>query len=169
MAKRNIMIGVTAFEFENMPKLYNGKYTLAVEGVSELFSKMSKEWEDEHKKYKKDINAAIPCKCNMQKAIASCMPSNCVSLEALSILMRVGRKPVLRALVMESGISHVIHQVNYNTLFRYTLLLFDTPKDALEMAKLFVNTANKNSSILERCSYEAVGLMEQVQLVMAYN
>lgn len=33
MAKRNIMIGVTAFEFENMPELFIGKYTLGVEGL----------------------------------------------------------------------------------------------------------------------------------------
>ena len=165
MAKRNIMIGVTTFEFENMPELFIGKYTLGIEGVSDLFSEMSKEWEDEHKKYKKDIIAAIPSKCNVQIAIASCMPSKCVSLEALAILMRVGRK--LRSLAMESGIPHVIHQVNNKVLFRYTLLLFDTLEDALEMAKLFVDTANNNSSILERCSYEAVGLIEQVRLVMA--
>ena len=159
MAKRKIMIGVTTFEFENMPELFIGKYTLGVEGVSDLFSEMSKEWEDEHKKYTKDIIAAIPSKCNVQIAIASCMPSKCVSLEALTILMRVGRKPVLRSLAMDSGIPHVIHQVNNKVLFRYTLLLFDTLEDALEMAKLFVDTANNNSSILERCSYEAAGLM----------
>lgn len=159
MVKRNIMIGVTALEFENMPEQFIGKYTLGVEGVSDLFSEMSKEWEDEHKNYKKDINAAIPCKCNVQIAKASCIPSKCVSLEALSILMRVGRKPALISLAMRSGISHVIHQVNNNVLFRYTLLLFDTLEDALEMAKLFVNTANNNSSILERCSYEAAGLL----------
>ena len=159
MTKRNIMIGVTAFEFENMPELFIGKYTLGMEGVSALFSEMSKEWEDEHKNYKKDINAAIPCKCNVQVGIASGITCKGVSLEALSILMRVGRKHVLRSLAMESGIPHVIHQVNNKVLFRYTLLLFDTLEDALEMAKLFVDTANNNSSILERCSYEAVGLM----------
>ncbi|AFQ44879.1 hypothetical protein [Desulfosporosinus meridiei] len=159
MAKRNIMIGVTTFEFENMPKLFIGKYTLGVEGVGDLFREMSKEWEDEHKKYTKDINAAIPSKCNVQIAIASGMPCKCVSLEALSILMRVGRKPVLRSLAMESGIPHVIHQVNNKVLFRYTLLIFDTLESALAMAKFFVDTANKKSSIRDRCSYEAVGLM----------
>jgi hypothetical protein len=46
VAKKNIMIGVTSIEFENMPEQFIGKYTLAVEGVSDLYSKMSKEWED---------------------------------------------------------------------------------------------------------------------------
>ena len=45
------------------------------------------------------------------------------------------------------------------SLFRYTLLIFDTLEDAIKMAKVFVDTANNNSSVLERCSYEAVGLI----------
>ena len=159
MAKRNILIGVTSIKFENMPEVFTGKYTLAVEGVSDLYSKMSKEWEDQRKKYKRDLNVAIPSKCNLQKAIASCMTGRCVSIEALSILMRVGRKPALIALAKGSEIPHVIHQVNNKVLFSYTLLIFDTLEGALEMAKLFVDTANNNSSVLERCSYEAAGLM----------
>ena len=159
MGKRNIMIGVTTVEFENMPELYIGKYTLAVEGVSDLYSKMSKEWENQRDKSKRDLNATIPSKCNMQKAIASSMTGKCVSLEALSILLRIGRKPALVSLAKRSGIQHVTHQVNNKVLFRYTLLILDTLEDAIEMAKLFVDTANNNSSVLERCSYEATGLM----------
>jgi len=159
VAKRNIMIGVTALEFDNMPELCIGKYTLAVEGVSDLYSKMSKEWEDQRKKYKRDLNDTIPSKCNMQKAIASCMTGKCVSLEALSILMRIGRKPILISLARGSGIPHVAHQVKNKVLCRYTLLLFDTLEDALEMTKLFVDTANNSSSVLEWCSYEEAGLL----------
>jgi hypothetical protein len=142
-----------------MPEIYIGKYTLAVEGVSDLYSKMSKEWENQRDKSKRDLNATIPSKCNMQKAISACMTGKCVSLEALSILLRIGRKPALVSLAKGSGIHHVTHQVNNKVLFRYTLLILDTLEDALKMAKLFVDTANSNSSVLERCSYEATGLM----------
>ena len=159
MGKRNIMIGVTSLEFENMPEIYIGKYTLAVEGVSDLYSKMSKEWENQRDKSKRELNATIPSKCNMQKAIASCMTGKCVSLEALSILLRIGRKPALVSLAKASGILHVTHQVKNKVLFRYTLLILDTLEDAIKMAKLFVDTANSSSSVLERCSYEATGLM----------
>lgn len=47
MSKRNIVIGVTPVEFDNMPDSLKGKYTLAVEGVSDLYNKMTNEWVEE--------------------------------------------------------------------------------------------------------------------------
>lgn len=157
MAKRSIVIGVTPVEFDNMPESLKGKYTLAVEGVSDLYNKMSNEWVEHRKKNNLDVENNN--KCNMQKAISICMTNKCVSLDALSILMRIGRKPVLVSLAEKSGIPHVSHHVKNKVLFNYTLLVFDTLEDAANMAKFYVDKANTHSSVLERCSYESAGLL----------
>lgn len=157
MTKRNIVIGVTPVDFENMPESFQGKYTLAVEGVSDLYNKMSNEWVEQRKKA--NLNVEINNKCNMQKAISICMTNRCVSLDALSILMRIGRKPVLLLLAEKSGIPHVAYRVKNKVLYNYTLLIFDTLEDAIKMAKFYVDKANSHSSVLERCSYESAGLL----------
>ncbi|AFQ43162.1 hypothetical protein [Desulfosporosinus meridiei] len=157
MGKRNIVIGVTPVEYENMPESLKGKFTLAVEGVSDLYSKMSDEWV-EHRQ-KNNLNVENNNKCNMQKAISISMTDKCVSLDALSILMRIGRKPVLLSLAKQSGIPHLAHHVKNRVLFNYTLLIFDTLEDAHKMAKFYVDKANSHSSVLERCSYESTGLI----------
>ncbi|WP_407311445.1 hypothetical protein [Desulfosporosinus sp. SB140] len=159
MEKRNIVIGVTPVEFDNMPESLIGKYTLAVEGVCDLYNKMSNEWIEQRKNDPKITNVTISNKCNMQKAISISMTNKCVSLEALSILMRIGRKPVLVSLAKKSEIPHVAYRVNNKVLFSYTLLIFDALDDAIKMAKFFVDKANSHSSVLERCSYEATGLL----------
>ncbi|MDQ7097133.1 hypothetical protein REC12_26400 [Desulfosporosinus sp. PR] len=159
MEKRAIVIGVTPVEFDNMPESLVGKYTLAVEGVRDLYNKMSNEWLEQRNKDPKFMNTPISNKCNMQKAISISMTNKCVSLEALSILMRIGRKPVLVSLAKKSEIPHVAYRVNNKVLFSYTLLIFDTLEDAARMAKFFVDKANAHSSVLERCSYEATGLI----------
>ncbi|WP_242975873.1 hypothetical protein [Desulfosporosinus sp. FKB] len=154
MGKRNIVIGVTPVEFDNMPDSLIGKYTLAVLGVRDLYNKMTKEWAKEY-----NIDLKVNNKCNMQKAISISMTNNCVSLEALSILMRIGRKPVLMSLAQKSNLSHTIFRVKNKVLYSYTLLIFDTLEDAAKMAEFFVEKANAYSSVLERCSYEAAGLI----------
>ncbi|AET69688.1 hypothetical protein Desor_4255 [Desulfosporosinus orientis DSM 765] len=157
MSKRNIVIGVTPVEFDNMPDSLKGKYTLAVEGVSDLYNKMSNEWVEERKI--KNLTVAVNNKCNMQKAISIAMTNKCVSLEALSILMRIGRKPVLMSLANKSGIPHSEYRVKNKVLYSYTLLIFDTLEDAVKMAEFYVDRANNFSSVLERCSYETTGLL----------
>lgn len=156
MEKRNIVIGVTPVEFDNMPESLDGKYTLAVEGVCDLYNKMSNEWIEQRNKLS---SVPISNKCNMQKAISISMTNKCVSLEALSILMRIGRKPVLVSLAKKSEIPHVAYRVNNKVLFSYNLLIFDTLEDGIKMAKFYVDAANNHSSVLERCSYEATGLL----------
>jgi hypothetical protein len=155
MGKRNIVIGVTPVNFDSMPESLMGKYTLAVEGVCDLYNKMEKEWAEQAK----IPTVPISNKCNMQKAISIAMTDKCVSLEALSILMRIGRKPVLMSLAKKSEIPHVAYRVKNKVLFSYTLLIFDTLDDAVAMAKFYVDQANNHSSVLERCSYAATGLL----------
>lgn len=159
MEKRNIVIGVTPVEFDNMPESLMGKYTLAVEGVCDLYNKMSDEWVEQRKKDQKDTNVTISNKCNMQKAISISMTNKCVSLEALSILMRIGRKPVLVSLAKKSEIPHAEYHVKNRVLFNYNLLVFDSLENGINMAKFYVDKANRHSSVLERCSYEATGLL----------
>ncbi|AFM40172.1 hypothetical protein Desaci_1135 [Desulfosporosinus acidiphilus SJ4] len=156
MEKRNIVIGVTPVEFDGMPESLRGKYTLAVEGVRDLYNKMENEWLEEHNLIS---DAKISNKCNMQKAISISMTSKCVSLEALSILMRIGRKPVLASLAKKSEIPHVTYHVKNKVLFSYTLLIFDTLEDGIKLAEYFVDQANNHSSVIERCSYAATGLL----------
>ncbi|WP_407311601.1 hypothetical protein [Desulfosporosinus sp. SB140] len=156
MGKRNIVIGVTPVDFNNRPESLNDKYTLAVEGVCDLYNKMENEWAEQRNKIS---TVPISNKCNMQKAISISMTNKCVSLEALSILMRIGRKPVLMALAKKSEIPHIAYRVNNKVLFSYTLLIFDTLEDAMNMAKFYVDQANNHSSVLERCSYAATGLL----------
>jgi|GEM_PF-2089459 hypothetical protein len=164
MGKRKIVVGVTPVEFDNMPESLIGKYTLAVVGVRDLYNKMTDEWAVEHK-----IDPKVDNKCNMQKAISISMTDKCVSLEALSILLRIGRKPVLMSLAQKSEILHVAFRVKNKVLFSYTLLIFDTLDDAVKMAKFFVDKANNYSSVLERCSYEATSLVNDDNILYREN
>ncbi|KLU64136.1 hypothetical protein DEAC_c39510 [Desulfosporosinus acididurans] len=154
MGKRNIIIGVTPVEFDNMPESLIGKFTLAVVGVRDLYNKMTNEWAEEH-----NIDLEINNKCNMQKAISISMTKDCISLEALSILMSIGKRPVLISLAQKSGIPHLVFRVKNRVLFMYNLFIFNTLEDAANMAKLLVTQANDYSSVLERYSFEATGLI----------
>lgn len=159
MGRKNIIIGVTPVEFDNMPESLIGKFTLAVVGVRDLYNKMTHEWAVE-----RNIDLEVNNKCNMQTAISISMTKDCISLEALSILMRIGRRPVLIALAQKSGIPHLVFRVKNKVIFSYNLLIFDTLEDATNMAKLFVTQANNYSSVLERYSYEATGLISNASI-----
>lgn len=75
------------------------------------------------------------------------------------MLMRIGRKPVLVLLAKKSEIPHVEYHVKNKVLYNYNLLVFDTLENGIDMAKFYVDKANDHSSVLERCSYEATGLL----------